>query len=164
MAKARVALLRMAPENILQDIERLMELADFRKHLEPSVPTIIKDNISWHFPYPSANTTPWQLEGTFLALNKAGYRNLSCVQNRTVVTNAFKGTDLNNYWPICKTHDVPVLFNFRIQDMTWKHYQPKAKMLVLDKIYHNHIRIPEFFFGKNVVHLPTVKTHIYTTT
>jgi uncharacterized protein (DUF362 family) len=37
-------------------------------------------------------------------------------------------------------------------------------MLVLDKIFPEGIRIPEFFHGKNIVHLPTVKTHIYTTT
>ena len=164
MTKAKVALLRSKPETVLQDHERIMELAGYRQLLDPKAPTILKDNISWHFPFPSANTTPWQLEGVILALQKAGYKDLSCVQNRTVVTNAFKGTDLNGYWPICKTYDIPVLFNFRIQDMTWKHYKPKAKMLVLDKIYHDHIRIPEFFFGKNIVHLPTVKTHIYTTT
>jgi hypothetical protein len=48
--------------------------------------------------------------------------------------------------------------------MQWVHYQPKAKMRVLNEIYHDHIRIPDFFFGKNILHLPTVKTHIYTTT
>jgi Uncharacterized conserved protein len=162
--KSKVAIIRTKPETILEDYERLMELADFRKFLDPSAPTILKDNISWHFPFPSANTTPWQLEGTILALKKAGYRDLSCVQNRTVVTNAFKGTDLNGYWPICEAYEVPVLFNFRVKDMQWIEYKPKAKMLVLDQIYHNHIRIPDFFFGKNVLHLPTVKTHIYTTT
>jgi uncharacterized protein (DUF362 family) len=162
--KAKVALIRTKPETVLQDYERLMELADFRKYLSISAPTILKDNISWHFPFPSANTTPWQLEGTILALKNAGYKDLSCVQNRTVVTNAFKGTDLNGYWPICKTHDIPVLFNFQIKDMQWVHYQPKAKMRVLNEIYHDHIRIPDFFFGKNILHLPTVKTHIYTTT
>ena len=26
------------------------------------------------------------------------------------------------------------------------------------------IRIPDYFIGKNIVHLPTVKCHIYTTT
>ena len=163
-ARAKVAVLRTNPDRVLPDIERLMELADFRKYLDPQAATILKDNISWHFPFPSANTTPWQLEGTIVALRNAGYNELSCVQNRTVVTNAFKGTDLNGYWPICRTHDVPVLFNFRIQDMRWVEYKPKARMLVLDKIYHDHIRIPDFFFGKNIVHLPTVKTHIYTTT
>ena len=89
---------------------------------------------------------------------------LSCVQNRTVVTNAFKGTDLNGYWPICKAYDVPVLFNFRPDDMKWVTYKPRAKMLVLDRIFDGHIRIPDYFFGKNVVHLPTAKCHIYTTT
>jgi uncharacterized protein (DUF362 family) len=48
--------------------------------------------------------------------------------------------------------------------MQWIHYKPKARMLVLDHIYPEGIRIPDFFPGKNVVHLPTVKTHIYTTT
>jgi len=37
-------------------------------------------------------------------------------------------------------------------------------MLVLDKIFPEGIRIPEFFHGRNIVHLPTTKTHIYTTT
>jgi len=80
------------------------------------------------------------------------------------VTNAFKGTDLNGYWPICKAHNVPVLFNFETKDMRWVEYQPKGKMLVLDRIFDGHIKVPDFFFGKNVVHLPTVKCHIYTTT
>lgn len=162
--RAKVALIRTKPDRVLEDYARLMDLADFRKYLDPKAPTILKDNISWHFPFPAANTTPWQMEGTILALKAAGYKDLSCVQNRTVVTNAFKGTDLNGYWPICKQYDIPVLFNFRIQDMTWVEYRPKAKMLVLDDIYHKHIRIPDFFFGKNIVHLPTVKTHIYTNT
>jgi uncharacterized protein (DUF362 family) len=164
MTKAKVAIIRTNPDDILPDIERLMGLAEFRKYLDPTVPTMLKDNISWHFPFPSANTTPWQMEGTILALRNAGYKNLSCVQNRTVVTNAFKGTDLNGYWPICQGHDIPVLFNFQVKDMRWVEYKPKAKMLVLNKIYHDHIRIPDFFFGKNIVHLPTIKTHIYTTT
>ena len=37
-------------------------------------------------------------------------------------------------------------------------------MRVLDKIFPEGIRIPEYFMGKNIIHLPTVKTHIYTTT
>src|SRR5437870_4835417 len=110
--KAKVALIRTSPDRVLDDYERLMGLAEFRKHLDPSKPTILKDNISWHFPFPAANTTPWQMEGTILALKNAGYKDLSCVQNKTVVTNAFKGTDLNGYWPICKNYDIPVLFNF----------------------------------------------------
>jgi hypothetical protein len=35
--------------------------------------TILKDNISWHFPFPAANTTPWQLEATIQALARRGF-------------------------------------------------------------------------------------------
>ncbi|MEX0785093.1 MAG: DUF362 domain-containing protein, partial [Dehalococcoidia bacterium] len=119
---------------------------------------------SWHFPFPSANTTPWQLEASIAALRGAGYDDLVCVQNKTVVTNAFKGEDLNHYVPIFRQHEIPVLFNFRDADMNWEVYKPKAKMLALDKIYPGGIYIPDYFHGKNIVHLPTVKCHIYTTT
>jgi hypothetical protein len=35
---------------------------------------------------------------------------------------------------------------------------------VLDRIVPDGVHIPDFFVGKNIVHLPTVKTHLYTTT
>ena len=87
-----------------------------------------------------------------------------CVQNQTVVTDAFKGEDLNKFTPLFKKFDIPVLFNFKPEDVTWVEYKPRTPLLVLDQIYPEGIRIPDFFFGKNVVHLPTVKCHIYTTT
>jgi uncharacterized protein (DUF362 family) len=162
--KSTVAVLKTKPETIFDDIERLMHLAGFEQALKKGVTTILKDNISWHFPFPAANTTPWQMEGTVLALRHAGYQDLVCVQNKTVVTNAFKGEDLNNYVPIFKRYHIPVLYNFREEDIRWIEYKPKAKMHVLDKIYAEGITIPEYFLGKNIVHLPTVKCHIYTTT
>ncbi|MFH0822544.1 MAG: DUF362 domain-containing protein, partial [Pseudomonadota bacterium] len=51
------------PKTVLQDIREAMEEARFRDHLDPSATVILKDNISWHFPFLGANTTPWQLEG-----------------------------------------------------------------------------------------------------
>jgi uncharacterized protein (DUF362 family) len=48
--------------------------------------------------------------------------------------------------------------------MTWIEYRPKAKMAVLDMIFPHGIYLPDFFFGKNIVHLPTVKAHSYTVT
>ena len=162
--KTKVAILRTQPETVLQDYQRLFELAGGAEALAPNTTTILKDNISWHFPMPGANTTPWQLEGTILALRAAGFDDLVCVQNQTVVTNAFKGEDLNGYVPIFRGHDVPALYNFRKEDMTWVPYRPKAEMLALDHIYPEGIQIPDYFIGKNIVHLPTVKTHMYTTT
>jgi uncharacterized protein (DUF362 family) len=164
MSKAKVAVIKCKPETILHDVERLCDLAGMQKALAKSRTTILKDNISWHYPFPAANTTPWQMEGTILALKKSGYDDITCVQNKTVVTNAFKGEDLNNYVPLFKKYAIPVLYNFKESDMKWVEYRPKARMHVLHKIFPDGIQIPDYFFGKNIVHLPTVKCHIYTTT
>ena len=164
MAKSKVAVLRVSPDTILDDLDRLHELADVRAALAPGARTILKDNISWHFPFPGANTTPWQLEGTIRALRARGYDDLVCVQNKTVVTDAFKGEDLNGYVPIFQAYDIPVRYNFKPEDMSWSVYQPKAKMNVLDTIFPEGILIPDAFHGANIVHLPTTKCHIYTTT
>src|SRR5215831_11425912 len=163
MARSKVAVLRVHPDRILEDTDRLCGLAGIETALKQGKPTILKDNISWHFPFPGANTTPWQLEGTIKALRGRGYGDLVCVQNKTVVTDAFKGEDLNGYVPVFKAYDVPVRYNFKDADMRWVQYAPKARMRVLNKIFPEGIHIPDFFFGKNIVHLPTIKCHIYTT-
>jgi uncharacterized protein (DUF362 family) len=164
MYAPKVAVVKTTPQTVLEDMQRAMELAGIKNALESGTTTILKDNISWHFPFPGANTTPWQLEGSILGLRKNGYNDIVCVQNKTVVTDAFKGEDLNKYMPIFKKYQIPVLFNFKDEDMKWIEYRPKSPMLVLDQIYYDGIRIPDYFFGKNILHLPTVKCHIHTTT
>jgi len=159
-----VAVLKTTPEMVLKDIPRLMEMARVRQALQPSVTTILKDNISWHYPLLSANTTPWQLEGSIRGLQATGYGDLVAVHNNTVVTDPAKGVRLNRLSPVYRRYDIPQKYNFVPEDMTWQVYQPKAKMRVLDQIYPDGIRIPDFFCGKNIVHLPTAKCHIYTTT
>lgn len=161
---AKVAVLFARPETVLDDYVRLIKLAEADKFLKPGVTTILKDNISWHYPMPGANTTPWQLEGTILGLKKLGYQDLVVVQNKTVVIDTHKGEDLNRYVPIFRRCGVPVRYNFKESDMKWIPFRPKAKMLALDHIYPEGLRIPDYFIGKNIVHLPTAKCHIYTTT
>jgi uncharacterized protein (DUF362 family) len=164
MRAATVAVLKTHPQTVLADIERLMSLAGVEQALPKDKVTILKDNISWHFPYLSANTTPWQLEGTIQALRKTGHESLVAVHNNTVVTNPYKGGMLNRLTPLYREYGIEEKYNFRPQDMRWVEYQPKARMRVLDQVFPEGIRIPEYFIGKNIVHLPTVKTHIYTTT
>jgi uncharacterized protein (DUF362 family) len=162
--KSRVAVVRTRPETVLADVARLSEMAGVRSALAPGTRTILKDNISWHFPFPGANTTPWQLEGTILALRSAGFSELVCVQNDTVVTNPRKGERLNGFVGVLSRLNVPVRYNCFDWDLRWVSYQPRGEMLVLPRIFPDGIRIPEFFLGTNIVHLPTVKCHIYTTT
>lgn len=160
-----VAIVRTRPETVLEDVASVMELAGVREALKPDAPTILKDNISWHMPYLSANTTPWQAEGVVRALRAGGYEDLVAVHNDTVVTDPFKGERLNKLDRVWRSQGIPELCNFRASDMSWIPYQPKAEMLVLDRLFHKEgIHIPDYFVGKNIVHLPTVKCHVYTTT
>jgi hypothetical protein len=149
VATSKVAVIRVTPEGILHEIDRLLDLAGVSQALARDKTTILKDNISWHFPFPGANTTPWQLEGTIRALSRRGFNDQVCVQNKTVVTNAFKGEDLNHYVPIFKRYGIPVLYNFKDEDMTWVRFEPKARMRVLKRIFPEGIHIPDYFLGKN---------------
>jgi uncharacterized protein (DUF362 family) len=86
------------------------------------------------------------------------------VHNNTVVTDPYLGGKLLKLKKVYEKYNVEEHYNNDPRDLKWVEYQPKAKMLVLDKIFDQGIHIPEFFSGKNIVHLPTLKTHIYTTT
>jgi len=141
--KSMVAVLKTKPESILEDYEKVMEMGGLKDALKKNKTTILKDNISWHFPFPGANSTPWQMEGTIKALKKNGFDDITCVQNKTVVTNAFKGEDLNKYLPIFKKYEIPVLYNFKEEDIKWEIYKPKGEISVLNKIFPEGILIPE---------------------
>ena len=164
MSAPKVAVLKTRPQTVLADIGRLLALAGFEEAMPKDKTTILKDNISWHVPYLSANTTPWQLEGTIRALRQAGYESLVAVHNNTVVTNPCRGGRRNRLTPVYQKYGVEERYNFRPADMRWIEYQPQTRMRVLDQVYPEGIHLPEYLLGKNIVHLPTVKTHIYTTT
>lgn len=159
-----VAVVKSSPATVFEDIQRVCGLAGMEASLPAGAPVILKDNISWHEPFLSANTTPWQLEGIIRALRAAGRTDLVAVHNDTVVTDPFRGGTLNKLTPVYRQYEIPERYNFRPEDVRWVTYRPKRPLLALDKVYPDGIRLPEFFFGKSIVHLPTVKTHIYTTT
>ena len=47
--------------------------------------------------------------------------------------------------------------------LKWIKFKPKFKTLALHKIFPDGLSIPDYFVGKNIVQMPTVKTHSYTT-
>lgn len=162
MARAKVAIIRTSPETVVQDYVRLCELAGMKDALSSSSTTILKDNITWHNVMPGVNTTPWQLEGTIRALKGSGFNDLVAVHNHTVVTVPERGEKQLKFGPIYQQFGIPVFFNFKEEHMKWVEYRSKTPLLALPKIFPEGIRIPDYFVGKNIVHLPTVKTHSYT--
>lgn len=157
-----VAVVYTSAHSVLDDIERAMELAGFRKHLPAGVPTILKVNISWQHYYPGCSTSPWQLDGVIRALKHAGYDELIPAQNGTVVVDSHAGERGNKHDCVLAKHGLRSV-HLGDPEVRWVPYAPKAPLRVLDRIFPDGVEVPELFLGKSVVHLPTMKTHVFTT-
>jgi uncharacterized protein (DUF362 family) len=160
--KGKVAILRTRPETVLEDYSRLMHLAGYEEALPKDKDTILKINISWQTWYPACSTAPWQLEGVIRTLQADGYRNLMGAHNKTVVVDAYVGERNNKHKAVVDAYGVRNVHLYEPQ-VRWFRYEPKSPMLVLDKIFPEGILIPEMFVGRNMIQLPTVKTHVFTT-
>jgi uncharacterized protein (DUF362 family) len=157
-----VSVIYTSAPTVIDDFARVMELAHFRQHLPATSETLLKVNISWQHYYPGCSTSPWQLDGVASALRGAGYERLTPVQNGTVVVNSHDGEKGNKHDRVFAKHGLQPV-HLQDKGARWVPYAPKGEMLVLDKIFPDGIEIPEMFLGTNIVHLPTLKTHVFTT-
>ncbi len=161
--KGKVAVLKTSPETVLEDINRLMKLAGVEQVLPKEHQTGLKINISWQTWYPACSTTPWQLEGVIQTLQELGYKDLVGVHNDTVVVDTSDGERNNKHKFVTDKYDVPCLYLYN-QDFEWIEFYPKNHdYLVLDKVYPDGVFIPKALLGMNIIQLPTVKTHVFTT-
>jgi hypothetical protein len=95
-------------------------------------------------------------------LKDAGYTDLVGVHNDTVVVNTTDAEQNNKHKYITDKYDVPCIYTYD-PAVKWVEYKPKSPFLVLDKIFPEGLFIPEPMVGMNIIHLPTVKTHVFTT-
>lgn len=159
---AVVAVVAARPETVLQDIQKAMLMAGVDQHLNPELSTLLKINISWQHWYPACSTSPWQLEGVIQALQKLGHQDIIGAHNGTVVVDSFEGEVNNKHKVVQDLYNLPTV-HLDTPPNVWVEYKPKAEMLVLNDIFPEGIQIPQIFAGKNIVHLPTMKTHVFTT-
>ena len=157
-----VSVMRTTTDTVIQDVKTSMELAGVGKCLNQDLETLLKINISWQHWYPACSTSPWQLEGVIRGLRSLGYDKLLGAHNGTVVVDSYEGERNNKHKAVQDKCDLPVV-HLDTPPNVWVDYKPKADMLVLDSIFPEGIQIPEIFEGKNIVHLPTMKTHVFTT-
>jgi uncharacterized protein (DUF362 family) len=169
VTSSRVAVVRTRPESVLADYKRAMVLAGVRDALDPAVDTALKVNITWHFFYPGCSTTPWQLEGVIRGLLAEGFERdlLHACHNRTVVIDAHLGERENKQLPVVERHALRNIHLYEGEE--WIHIDEAAPdirkdFLALNDVYPEGFHIPKRFLGENIVHLPTVKTHVFTTT
>ncbi|MEW6365056.1 MAG: DUF362 domain-containing protein [Acidobacteriota bacterium] len=168
MSRSKVAILRTTPATVLHDYHRLMNLAGYRDVIPKDGDTALKINISWHFFFPGSSTTPWQLDGVIRALKRDGYmpEKIHGCHNRTVVIDAHLGERENKQVQVTDAHGLRNIHLYEGED--WVHIRDAVgdladKFLCLNQVYPKGFMIPKRFIGESIIHLPTVKTHVFTT-
>ena len=138
-------------------------MADYQEFLPKDKDTALKINISWQYYYPACSTTPWQLEGVIKTLLDDGYKKklIHACHNRTVVVSAKRGEKANKHLPVVQKYGLRNIHLYESEE--WIRYEPKGKIRVLNQIFPKGIFIPKRLVGENIIHLPTMKTHVFTT-
>ncbi len=171
-SKSQVFVIKTSPKTILDDYAKLMHMAKYQDRFPKDLRTIIKLNLSWSKFFPACSSPPWQVEGILKTMTEDGYdpKNLFTAENRTVVTNLSKGIRCNRWEPIIKKYGAWFVPLMRVKFISYddalrsKFETLRDKELhVLDsKIFANGFKIPGFYLGKPIIHLPTFKTHGHT--
>lgn len=171
VVKPQVFVLKTRPSSVLKDYRSLLEMAKYQKFYSNQEKIIIKLNLSWSKFFPACSSPPWQLEGLLKTMVEDGYdpQKLFTAENRTVVTNIEKGLKGNRWWPIIKKYNSWFIPLTRIPFVPYDSLRSKflnlkdQELLVLNsKIFPEGFRIPKFYVGKSIIHLPTMKTHGHT--
>ncbi|MFQ5411431.1 MAG: DUF362 domain-containing protein [Phycisphaerae bacterium] len=169
MTRSRVAILRTRPARVLADYHRLMNLAGYQDVVARDADTGLKINISWHFFFPGSSTPPWQLDGVIRAMKRDGYDPdlIHGCHNRTVVIDAHLGERENKQVHVTDAHGLRNVHLYEGEE--WIHIRDAVgdladEFLCLNEVYPKGFFIPKRFVGENIIHLPTIKTHIFTTT
>ncbi len=160
--KGKVAVLKTSPETVIEDYAKILRLAGVEAALPKNIQTGLKINVSWQTWYPACSSTPWQLEGVIRGLRGLGYSDLVGVHNDTVVVNTADAEVNNKHRYVTDLLGVPCIYLYN-QDFEWIEYRTRQPYLVLDKVYPEGVFIPKALEGMNIVQLPTVKTHVFTT-
>jgi uncharacterized protein (DUF362 family) len=160
---ARVAVLRVTPANVKERYKELLRSIQYDRSLPRTSDTALKINISWGKFYPACSTTPWQLDAVIETLLEDGYKRelIHACHNNTVVVSAHTGERNNKHLDVVRKHGIRNVHLY--EGEPWEPYRPKGEFLVLDKIFPEGVRIPKRFHGENIIHLPTMKTHVFTT-
>jgi uncharacterized protein (DUF362 family) len=155
---ARVAVVRTRPETVIEDYGRVMNLAGYRDVLSRDRDTLLKLNLSWTKYFPACSSQPWQVDGVVRQMIGDGFerRRLMPVENKTVVTDPVKGCRNNRWEPVLKREGLTFI---PLPDVEWRVYSFRSPLLKLNELFPDGIQIPSIYPGKQIVHLPTVKTH-----
>ena len=171
MSKSQVAILRTSPATVLRDYHRLMNLAGYqdvvaegRRHraqdqhlLALLLPGQLDDAVAARRRHPRHEggrlrsrpaSTPATTARSSSTRTSASARTSSSTSSRRTACATSTSTRATRTGSTSGTPSA-----------TWT-----KQFLCLNEVYPDGFMIPRRFIGENIIHLPTVKTHVFTTT
>lgn len=157
MSKSVVHCVRLRPESVLVDYERLAHFSGLGAGFAPHATTILREERSLAFPIPGANSPPWQVEGAAVSLRAAGFENLARAHGRDPRELEADTRTRRAARVITERHGLRTLHTRDASVERFVEYRPRAQLRVLHETLPDGLFVPKSFFGTNVVHLPVAR-------
>jgi uncharacterized protein (DUF362 family) len=152
MEKRSIVAVLPVTVSVQETVRHAMELADFKKHLEPGKPTCLKINLGWDLFIPGSITSPWVVEGVIQTL-KDSCGPLYLVESDQVLENIEKAFRKCKLADLCKRYGVQWVNLSNLESV--KVQVPNGKVF-------QSIEIPQILLDSQIVTIPVMKTHAKT--
>jgi len=144
---SRVAARRVG-EDLAEAVREVMELADWRRHLDLSKPVLLKPNLGWDNFLPGAVTSPAVLDAVIRVLRPHA-STLLVVEADQVLVRCEKALRKAGADRVCEQHGIPFVNLSR---------EPMVSVPLGGEVFPE-IRLPRLLLDANLVTIPVMKTH-----
>jgi len=150
-ANAPVALIntRADKEQIFEDVQRAMELAEWKRFVSPGADIALKPNLGWDKVVPGAISAPWVFEGVILAM-KDYVGKITVVESDQVVVDVRDAVRISGIGEVCKRHNIDWV---NMSEGQFVHVRDT------DRLTLHNIHLPEILTRTELVTVPLMKTH-----
>jgi uncharacterized protein (DUF362 family) len=148
-APSRVALLKTSPERVAADVQRAMEMAEWRSFITPGADVALKVNLGWDKLIPGSISAPWVVEGVIRTLRDYVNR-IYLVDSSQVVVDVEKALRVSRLDRVCSAYRVEWV---NLSQGRFVRIRDESHLVLKD------VMIPEILLQTQVITVPLMKTH-----
>ena len=146
---APVALVPTGPGQIKEDVQRAMQLADWKKYISRGANIALKPNLGWDKLIPGSISAPWVVEAVIEVIQ--GYvGKISIVESNQIVVDVEKVFRFTGLDEVCKRHNVEWV---NMSKGKFTRVQDPSRFVLKD------VYLPEILLRTELITLPVLKTH-----
>ena len=144
-----VSVVRTSPEDVIRDVRKAMELADWQRFITRGAEVSLKVNLGWDKLIPGAVSAPWVVEGVIQTIRDYVGR-IYLVESSQVVVDVEDALLMTRLDRVCGKYGVE-----------WVNMSHSDFVRVRDdkRLVLKDVLIPEILTRTEVITLPLMKTH-----